>query len=93
MSRLSPCNGWLGRPGARRSWATDAVAALGQNKHLVVESVGAERPITAEHDRLSAASVVEIDLVPSAVEIVPMPKVQRRGDWVQITVQYSELWQ
>src|SRR5262249_46656805 len=39
-----------------------AVAARSQEEHLVLEGVRAERPAVAEHDRLSRAPVIEIDL-------------------------------
>ena len=39
-----------------------AVAARGQEEHLVFEGVGAERPAVAEDDGLSGAPVVVVDL-------------------------------
>jgi hypothetical protein len=39
-----------------------AVAARGQEKHLVLEGVGAQRPPVAEDDGLSGAPIVVIDL-------------------------------
>jgi len=41
-----------------------AVAAGGQKKHLVLESVRAQRPAVAEDDGLTRAPVVEIDFGP-----------------------------
>src|SRR5205807_5857896 len=39
-----------------------AVALRGQEEHLVLERVGAERPAMAEHDRLPRSPILEIDL-------------------------------
>ncbi len=39
-----------------------AVAALGEEEHLVFERVGRQRPAVAEHDRLPAAPVLVVDL-------------------------------
>ena len=39
-----------------------AVDARGEKKHLVLEGIRAQRPAVAEHNRLSLAPVVEIDL-------------------------------
>src|SRR5438874_1946307 len=39
-----------------------AVALRGQEEHLVLECVGAERPAMAENDRLPRSPILEIDL-------------------------------
>jgi hypothetical protein len=39
-----------------------AVAVRSEEEHLVLEGVGAKRPAVAEHDRLSLAPIVVIDV-------------------------------
>jgi len=56
---------WLTRSAMPAAIMGDAaIAARGEEEHLVLESVRAERPAMAEHDGLPRAPVVEIDFSP-----------------------------
>src|SRR5260370_9800059 len=54
---------WLARAAVAAPVMRDAaIAARGQEKHLVLECVGAQRPAMAEDDGLTLAPILVIDL-------------------------------
>ena len=61
----------LARPSVAAAIVRDAAIAVRRDKeHLVCPRIGAERPSMTEHDRLSASTVLKIDLGPSLTVIV-----------------------
>ena len=53
----------LARPAMAAAVVGDAaIAARGQEEHLVLERIGGQRPAMAEDDRLPRAPILEIDL-------------------------------
>ena len=59
-----PLPGLVGATMPATVMSNDAISAGGEEKHLILECVGAQRPTVAENDRLTLAPVFIVNLRP-----------------------------